>query len=113
MIGVDADYVASNGSYFTVETHIRHLDEVAALQPIHVTTQVLQAKGKKLHLFHRLFHDDGRLLATGEHMLIHVSLETRKASEPSDDIKQRAGEIAEAHSQMDVPEGAGRAIGSR
>ncbi|MEM8700055.1 MAG: 3-hydroxyacyl-CoA dehydrogenase NAD-binding domain-containing protein, partial [Pseudomonadota bacterium] len=33
VIGADADYIASGLSYFTVETHIRHLDEVAALEP--------------------------------------------------------------------------------
>lgn len=113
ILGVDADYVASTGSYFTVETHIRHLDEVAALQPIHVTTQVLGAQGKKLHLFHRLYHGDGRLLATGEHMLIHVSLESRKASDPADEISSRASEIAAAHAELEVPDGAGRAIGRK
>lgn len=113
MIGVGAEYVANHGSYFTVETHIRHLDEVAALQPIYVTTQVLEAKGKKLHLFHRLFHDDGRLLATGEHMLIHVSLKTRKASEPTGTISRRASEIAAAHAGLETPDGAGRAIGRK
>ncbi len=30
MIGCDADYIASGGSYFTAETHIRHLDEAHA-----------------------------------------------------------------------------------
>lgn len=30
LIGCDADYIASGGSYFTVETHIRHLQEVQA-----------------------------------------------------------------------------------
>jgi carnitine 3-dehydrogenase len=113
MLGVDADYVATHGSYFTVETHIRHLDEVAALQPIHVTTQVLAAVGKKLHLFHRLFHDDGRLLATGEHMLIHVSLDTRKASEPAEHISRRAAEFATAHANLERPEGAGRSVGRK
>ena len=28
IIGCDADYIASGGSYFTAETHIRHIDEV-------------------------------------------------------------------------------------
>ena len=113
MLGVDADYVANSGSYFTVETHIRHLDEVAALQPIHVTTQVLNAEGKKLHVFHRLFHGDGRLLATGEHMLIHVSLETRAASEPAEHINRMAMEIATAHARLDTPEDAGRRVGRK
>ena len=28
IVGADQDYISNVGSYFTVETHIRHLDEV-------------------------------------------------------------------------------------
>ena len=111
LIGVDADYVAGGGSYFTVETHIRHLDEVAALEPVKATTQVLVAKGKKLRLFHRLTHGDGRLLATGEHLLIHVSLASRRAVEPAPAVAGRAAELAQAHAGLAWPEEAGRAVG--
>ena len=111
MVGVDTDYVANSGSYFTVETHIRHLDEVRAFQSIYATTQIISAHGKRLQLFHRLFHDDGRLLATGEHMLIHVDLETRRASEPSARVSRLIAEIQEAHAHLENPEGAGRAVG--
>ena len=111
IIGADADYVAGGLSYFTVETHIRHLDEVKALEPIHATTQVIEGKGKKMRLFHKLFHEDGRLLATGEHMLIHVSLETRAACEPSPEVQAKLGEIAALHAALPAPDGAGRAVG--
>lgn len=110
MIGVDAEYVAAGNSYFTVETHIRHLDEVAALQPVYATTQVIMGKGKKLHLFNRLFHQDGRLLATGEHLLLHVSLTTRSSSEPKLQVSEKLSEIVTAHAALDQPEGAGNSI---
>jgi carnitine 3-dehydrogenase len=32
IVGCDAAYIASGGSYFTAETHIRHIDEVHAGQ---------------------------------------------------------------------------------
>ncbi len=112
IVGCDADYIASGGSYFTAETHIRHLDEVHAGAKITVETQVLLGEGKKMHLFHRMFEGD-RLLATGEHMLIHVSLETRKASVPADHIAQKLEAIAKAQSNLDIPEGAGAGIGKR
>ena len=111
MIGVDADYVASGRSYFTAETHIRHLREVAALEPVCAQTQVLEAKGKKLRLFHWLFHGDGTLLATGEHMLLHVDLRTRATSEPAPEVAERAARFAAAHADLPMPEGAGRAVG--
>ncbi|MFT5895644.1 MAG: carnitine 3-dehydrogenase [bacterium] len=111
MIGCDAEYIASGGSYFTAETHIRHIDEVGVNQPVYTETQVLAGRGKKLHVFHTLYHGDGRLLATGEHLLIHVSLATRSASEPSAGILEKLTEIAQLHASLPTPEGAGRAIG--
>ncbi|WP_456386853.1 3-hydroxyacyl-CoA dehydrogenase NAD-binding domain-containing protein [Profundibacter sp.] len=112
IVGCDADYIASGGSYFTAETHICHLDEVRAGARIRVETQCLLGEGKKMHLFHRMWEGE-RLLATGEHMLIHVSLETRRASVPADQIATRLGEIAGAHAKLDIPDRAGRAIGVR
>ena len=112
LIGCDADYIATGGSYFTAETHIRHLDEVHAGTSIRIETQVLMGAGKKMHLFHRMF-DGTRELATGEHMLIHVSLETRRASEPSPEIAATLSRVAEAHEALPMPEGAGKAVGVR
>jgi carnitine 3-dehydrogenase len=113
LIGADGDYVAGGLSYFTAESHIRFLDEVAALEPVHVETQVLGGAGKKMHLFHRLYHADGRLLATGEYMLIHVNLNTRSACEPAPAVAAKLAGIAAAHAALPVPEGAGRAVGQR
>ena len=48
---------------------------------------------------------------TVEHMLIHVSLKTRSASLPGDAVAAKLTEIAELHSALPMPEGAGRAIG--
>lgn len=111
LIGADADYVAGGLSYFTVETHIRHIDEAAALAPIRVETQVIEGKGKKMRLFHSMYHGDGRLLATGEHMLVHVSLETRAACAPSAEVETKLVEIAGLHAGLPMPDGAGRAVG--
>ena len=112
LIGCDADYIATGGSYFTAETHIRHLDEVRAGARIRVETQVLAGAGKKMHLFHRMFEGD-RELATGEHMLIHVSLDTRRASEPAPHLAATLRKVAEAHAALPMPEGAGKAVGVR
>ncbi|MEX0504224.1 carnitine 3-dehydrogenase [Alphaproteobacteria bacterium LSUCC0719] len=114
-IGVDAAYLANGGSYFTVETHIRHLDEVRAGTEIFATSQVLLGEGKKMQLFHHLYavEADGasRLLATGEHMLIHVDMTSRSASLPEDSVAARLAELAGAHAALPRPDGAGRAVG--
>jgi carnitine 3-dehydrogenase len=113
LIGADSDYIASGLSYFTAEGHIRFLDEVAALEPVYVETQVLAGAGKKMHLFHSLHHGDGRLLATGEYMLIHVDLKTRAACEPAPAVAVKLAEMAALHAKLPVPEGTGRAVGGK
>lgn len=112
IIGCDADYIASGGSYFTAETHIRHIDEVHAGIKFRIDTQVIAGEGKKLHLFHRLMAGE-RLIATGEHMLIHVSLETRKASFPDDRVAVPLAKLADAHAALPKPAGIGASVGVR
>ncbi len=111
IIGCDAEYIASGGSYFTAETHIRHLDEVHAGHPIQVKTRVIMGAGKKMHLWHEMYEGD-RLLATGEHMLLHVDLATRRSAPPAAHIEANLTRIAEAHAALPAPEGLGRAIGA-
>ena len=114
LIGADAEYIAGGLSYFTAETHIRHIDEVKALEPIRIETQVLLGEGKKMHLFHTMRHGgDGRLLATGEHMLLHVNLESRSTCDPAPAVKAKLEETATLHAALPRPEGAGNAVGTR
>ncbi|WP_281983858.1 carnitine 3-dehydrogenase [Thalassorhabdomicrobium marinisediminis] len=112
IVGCTPEYIASGGSYFTAETHIRHLDEVRAGARIRIETQVLSGAGKTMHLFHTMYEGD-RALATSEHMLIHVSLETRRASVPAPQVAEPLARLARAHESLPRPEGAGAAIGKR
>lgn len=112
LVGCDVDYVATGGSYFTAETHIRHVDEAMAGAVIEVRTQVLAGAGKKMHLWHEMYEGD-RLLATGEHFLLHVNLKTRRPSDPSAGILAALERISGAHAALPMPEGAGRAVGQR
>jgi len=111
LVGCDAAYIASGGSYFTAETHIRHLDEVSAGTRVHVETLCLSGSGRKMHVFNSLYHEDGHLLATGEQILIHVSLESRSATPPRADIAEKLVMIADLHAKLPLPDGIGRAIG--
>ncbi|MGR3571978.1 carnitine 3-dehydrogenase [Brevirhabdus sp.] len=112
IIGCDADYIAGGQSFFTAETHIRHLAEARAGARIHVDTRCLSGGGKKMHLFHQLFAGEN-LLATGEHMLIHVSLDTRRATAISDALAGKLDRIVRAHARLPHPEGVGAAVGKK
>jgi len=114
MMGMDFDYIKlTNESYFTVETHIRHVNEAKEGKNIIAKTQVLEASGKKLRLFHILETNDGNIVATGEHMLLHVSLETRSSSLPSEKISSNLAKLYQPHSTLPWPEGVGRSIGNK
>lgn len=110
LIGCDRGYIASGLSFFTAETHICHLAETRITEPVRIETQLLAAPGRKMHLFHRLWGRD-ELRATGEHMLIHVSLATRRACPFGDPVAGRLADIARAHAALPRPERAGRSIG--
>ena len=110
MGGVDNSYIANGGSFFTVESHIQHLAEVMAEELIHVSTQILAVTGKKMHLFHTLLNHSGKKLATGEHMLLHVNMKTRRATLPTDNVALKLSKMAEAHASYEKPSTAGQAI---
>jgi carnitine 3-dehydrogenase len=97
LIGADADYIASGLSYFTVDIHIKFLQECGAGQDVHVATRVLEGDGKKLRLMHEMLSEDGTILATGEQLLIHVSLETRRSCDPTPEVTAKLVSLASLH----------------
>jgi carnitine 3-dehydrogenase len=112
-IGAGPSYVAQGHSYFTVETHIRHLEEAGEGARLRVTTQILGSDAKRLHLFHALVRDaDGTLLATGEHMLLHVDARARRSAAARGGVLKAVERLSKAQASLPVPRGAGRAIGA-
>ena len=104
-VGANADYIRSGLSYFTVDIQIKFLAETHAGSSIYVKSFVLQGEGKKMRLFHQMFLDNGTLIATGEQMLIHVSLETRRACEPRADVLEKLEMVAAIHAKLLDPRG--------
>ena len=100
------DYASEGFGFFTVDTRLRYLNEITEGERVRVFTQCLSFKGKKLHLFHTLKSDDGRELATGEHMLLHADLNLRKTVEPNPQRIKELREIADAHASLEPPEAA-------
>ncbi len=110
-IGVDADYLAGGHSYYTVETHIMHLREVHAGEPIQVSTQLLGQDQKRLRLFHVLTHaETGTRLATAEQMMLHVDTKAQQACPALHEVLGRVEAIATAHAGLEQPAEAGRRI---
>jgi carnitine 3-dehydrogenase len=111
-VGLDAAYLADGHSAYTVETHIRHLAEARANEPLVAETQVLGADEKRLHLFHTLSHGTTAVeLATGEHLLLHVDTSRGRAVPMGEPLAGRVAAIAKAHDSLPRPDGAGRYVG--
>ncbi|AXX96779.1 carnitine 3-dehydrogenase [Profundibacter amoris] len=104
LLGADAEYIKGDNSYFTVDIHIRFLQETRTGQRFSVHSRVLLGEGKKLRLYHKMLADDGSVIATGEQMLIHVSLKTRRACEPQPEILAKLESLAAAHATIPLPD---------
>ncbi|MFK8252761.1 carnitine 3-dehydrogenase [Ancylobacter terrae] len=114
LIGVDLAYVEAGQSYYTVETHIRHLGEAKLGEALAATTQILSADDKRLHVFHRLYAGpEGREIATAEQMLLHVDTKAGRAVPASEAVLAKLRPIVEAHARLATPAGAGRSVGQK
>ena len=113
-VGVDGDYLATTGAYFTAESHVSFLDELHAGDLVEVTSQVLAADERRLHVHHRLVRpgtDDA--VAESETMLIHVDRSTGRSGPASAAVIGRVERLAAAHAALPRPERAGRRVGER
>lgn len=114
LIGADLDYVAAGHSYYTVETHIRHLREAKVGDCIQASCQLLASDEKRLHVFHTVINSaTGKALATGEHLLLHVDMAAGKACSANPQIIEKVRELAAAHHALPRPVGAGRHVAQR
>lgn len=108
-IGAGAAYVAAGHSFYTVESHLRHLGQAREGEAIRVTTQVLGADTKRLHVFHTM-HADAGVIATAEHMLVHVDAAAERAAPMLPDVAAAVAAMAADHAEIARPDAAGRRI---
>jgi carnitine 3-dehydrogenase len=114
LIGVDMDYVAAGHSYYTVENHVRLLDEAKLGDALYVKAQIMPSDGKKLHSFMWLHRSsDDALLSTCEHLMLHVSSSEGKAVPPLPAVMAKLQPMIDAHARLSMPEGAGRSVGQK
>lgn len=112
-IGMNADYLATGRSMYTVETHIRHLREVRMGEPVRIETRLLGYDSKRFRIVHEMFGGpDGELLATGEHMLLHVDTKKSAASDMGKELSEALAQIWMHHRKLAAPDYAGKPVRS-
>jgi carnitine 3-dehydrogenase len=111
LIGAGPDYVKAGHSFYTVETHLRHLGQAYLGDAVGVTTQILAADAKRLHVFHTMFGPDGTTpIATAEQMLVHVDAAAGRSCPAVGDVADTLARLAAAQAGLPEPEAAGRRI---
>jgi acyl-CoA thioester hydrolase len=104
-LGLGPDYRSrAAASLFTVEAHVRYLDQVTAGSELEVRSSVIGASAKLLRIWHEMYVA-GRLRATEEVLGVHVDTAAGRSSPFPDDVVRRAGAELVA-----PPAEAGRAI---
>jgi hypothetical protein len=74
--------------------------------------QVLGADEKRLHIFVTIARGE-EVVATIEQMCLHVDIKAGKTCPAAPEVLAKLKPIAEAHTALPRPEGAGRAIGQK
>ena len=111
-MGFDEQYrTTTGGSFYTVETHIAFVDELAPGAALAVDTTVAGADPKRVHLFHELRRrSDETLAATQESLMLHVDTNIDRVAPMADGLYAVLRADAEAHAGL-LPDGkTGRAI---
>ncbi len=112
LIGAGMDYVAAGHSYYSAETHIRHLGEAKLGDRLTGTLQILSADEKRFRSFVRIMKGDS-CVATIEQLCLHVKMDEGKSAPAAPQVWANLKAIADAHSGLPLPEGAGRAVGQK
>lgn len=112
LIGAGMDYVAAGHSYYSAETHIRHLGEAKLGDRLTGTIQIISADEKRFRSFVRIMKGED-CVATIEQLCLHVDMAAGKASPASAEVWAKLKAVADAHVSLPLPEGAGRAVGQK
>jgi carnitine 3-dehydrogenase len=112
LIGLDEAYLQSGRTFYTVESHLNFIAQSHAGDRLYATAQLLDHDAKRYRLFISIHRDDDdTLVATSEHMMLHVDGNTGRACPAGDGLLARLDEIAAHHDTLPLPSQAGRSVG--
>jgi carnitine 3-dehydrogenase len=112
LIGMDDAYLAGGHSWFTVESHVNFSAQAKAGDHLYCTVQMLSHDAKRMRVFTTMHRaDDVTVVATAEHMLLHVDTTVDKTVPASAEMVAELDRIAEHHRSLPQPTNAGRAVG--
>lgn len=85
---IGVDYFEETGcALYTVETHLRYLNEVRSPAVMEIETIILGSDAKKIWFAHQMIVD-GKLCATGEFMVLHYGTRESRTIELPKSVQQ-------------------------
>ncbi|MBE2275835.1 MAG: carnitine 3-dehydrogenase [Rhodobacteraceae bacterium] len=112
LIGAGMDYVAAGHSFYSAETHIRHLGEARLGDRLRGELQIISADEKRFRSFVWIMKGD-ECVATVEQLCLHVDSKQGKTVPAAPEVWARLRAVAEAQAGLPLPDGAGRAVGQK
>ena len=113
-IGDDEEYRAAGHSFYTVETHINYLREVAGGDSLRFTTQVVGLDQKRLHIYHEMFdRSTGERAAAAEQMLLHMDTEAGRPAPIEGKPALALAAVRRVHRKAPRPEYLGRVMAAK
>lgn len=114
-LGMDERYRHASGcSIYVLEVHLCYERELRLGERVALDVQLLDHDAKRMHCFMRMRrHGDGELAATGELMLMHVTLGDGRGTPMPEAVHARVHALAARHAALPNPPQRGRVIGIR
>ena len=112
LIGAGMDYVAAGHSFYSAETHIRHLGEAKLGDRLTGSLQIITSDEKRFRSFVRIMKGE-TCVATIEQLCLHVDMNSGKTCAAAPAVWDKLRAIAEGHAGLPLPDGAGRAVGAK
>jgi carnitine 3-dehydrogenase len=104
--GIDEAHRKTGRAMYTLESHVRHIAEAKALEPLYVTTQMLDLDTKRVRLYHFLHRSrDEALVAGAEQLYVHVDTQERHAAPMPSSVHDRLQRLRAAHAGLPAPGG--------
>ena len=102
-----SEYFDATGcAMYTVETHLRYLNEVRAPATMDIETLILDSDAKKLWFAHYMLVDS-KLCATAEFMVLHFNTRERRTTAMAGEVQS----ALQAATMDSAPDWAGRSVG--
>jgi len=110
-LGMTFTSIKSTGyTLFTVETHLRYLQEIGLGKDVYVTTHIIEYDNKRVRLYHSMYNAQDELLATAEKLFLSYNLQQERVVNFNDEFASKLAALVEEQSQLSMPKAAGAGI---